>query len=134
MHVPVASRTEAAQIAGFLCHRDIVDQTERWLFPLATRDAVDLSGNKRTLVLQAPRLEEDRQFGAQEQERLAAVRDWRESGVSPGKHCVLVHFVKRRDLTDAIIPILLREARIGRAFAHVDGSNFHWSGPLGRTD
>jgi len=91
MHVPVASRTEAAQIAGFRCHRDIVDQPERRLFPLATGDAVDLSGSKRTLVLQAPRLEEDRQFGAQEQERLAAVRDRRESGASPSKHRVLVY-------------------------------------------
>ena len=49
---------------------------------------------------------------------LRAIGDRGQSGVSPSKHSVFVHFVKRGNFADATVSIPLREARIGRALAH----------------
>ena len=127
-------RTEPAEIAGCRRQRQIFRLVEGRLFRIVAGDAVDLAGAKRTLMLRALGFEEVRQFGAEEQKRLAAIGDRYESGVSPGEDGVLVHFAKRGDFVDAVVPILLREARIGRTLTHASLSDFYRGGLLGRAD
>jgi hypothetical protein len=58
MNEPLASGTEAAQIAGRRCQGDLFDHAEGRLLGVAAPDALDSTRAERALALDAARVEE----------------------------------------------------------------------------
>src|SRR5271170_6447486 len=58
MNEPLASGTEAAQIAGRRCQEDVFDHAEGRLLGVAAPDAIDLTRAEGALALDAPSVEE----------------------------------------------------------------------------